>query len=135
MAIHMRKRLTNQVSRVTLLLFFLALSMGSHAQVSIEGDIANGKQLFKQCAACHKLDKKAIGPALRDVTERRSMEWLTLWIRDNQALRESGDADAIAIFEGDLTFADGENIGLNSGDGRSSILIFEFLSIQFGWDY
>jgi len=66
----------------------------------IEGDAANGKSIFNsQCAACHKLDKKVVGPALGDVTQRRSTEWLVSWIKDNAALRASGDADANAIFE------------------------------------
>jgi len=63
-------------------------------------DIEAGGKLFKQnCAACHKVDKKAIGPALGGVTERRDQEWLLRWVRNNQELRESGDADAIAIYE------------------------------------
>lgn len=66
----------------------------------ITGDAANGKSLFNsQCAACHKLDKKVVGPALGDVTQRRETEWLVSWIRNNEELRSSGDADAIAIFE------------------------------------
>ena len=63
-------------------------------------DIENGKKLFKtNCASCHKLDKKLIGPALGGIMERRSEEWLILWIRDNAKLRASGDADANAIFD------------------------------------
>lgn len=66
----------------------------------ITGDAANGKSLFNsQCAACHKLDKKVVGPALGDVTQRRETEWLLSWIRNNEELRSSGDADAVAIFE------------------------------------
>ena len=44
------------------------------------------------------MDKKLVGPALGDVTERREADWLNAWIKDNAALRASGDADAIAIF-------------------------------------
>lgn len=99
MLFHMRKRLTDLVSRSALLLFFIFTS-SAYGQVDIEGDAVNGKSLFNSnCAACHKLDKKAIGPALADVTERRDLEWLYLWIKDNKALRESGDKDAKAIFE------------------------------------
>ena len=77
----------------------LVLGFISPAQ-AFDGDAANGKQLFKNnCSACHKLDKKLIGPALAGVTERRTEEWLVSWIRDNGALRASGDKDAIAIFE------------------------------------
>jgi cytochrome c2 len=66
----------------------------------IEGDAENGKTLYNaNCASCHKLDKKMIGPALGKVTERRTTEWLVAWIINNQELRESGDETAIAIFE------------------------------------
>ncbi|MGV6844886.1 MAG: c-type cytochrome [Lutibacter sp.] len=66
----------------------------------VDPAVARGKKLFKaNCTACHKLDKKLIGPALYKIGEKRSLEWLKLWIKDNNALRASGDADAKAIFE------------------------------------
>lgn len=38
---------------------------------------AKGEALFKNnCTACHKIDKKYIGPAVEGVTERRSPEWI-----------------------------------------------------------
>ena len=80
-----------------LLLFFFTLG-GFNAQA--QGDAVNGKKLFNaNCGACHKLDTRLLGPPMKGVTERRSKEWLFSWIKDNAALRESGDADAIAIFE------------------------------------
>ena len=67
---------------------------------AFEGDASNGKKLFKSnCASCHKLDKKLVGPALTGVTDKYSEEWLLAWIRNNAELRASGDADSIAIFE------------------------------------
>ena len=58
-----------------------------------------GRTLYKNlCASCHKLDRKLIGPALAGVTERRENDWLKAWIKNNAALRASGDRDAIAIF-------------------------------------
>jgi len=67
---------------------------------AFEGDASNGKKLFKSnCASCHKLDKKLVGPALTGVTDKYSEEWLLSWIRNNAELRASGDGDAIAIFE------------------------------------
>jgi mono/diheme cytochrome c family protein len=81
-----------------LAIFFLATLFSAKAE--IVGDVANGKSLWNaNCAACHKLDKKLVGPALGDVTERRTTEWLVRWIRNNQELRESGDKDAIAVWE------------------------------------
>ncbi len=88
---------SNSLKKILASLSFLfLLSFSLSAQ---EGDYANGKKLFNaNCAACHKLDKKLIGPALGGVTDRRDNEWLQAWIKDNNALRASGDQDAIDIF-------------------------------------
>ena len=62
--------------------------------------VKKGKKIFKNdCAACHKLDKKSIGPALKGITEKRETEWLKSWIKNNNALRKSGDALAKEVFE------------------------------------
>lgn len=58
-----------------------------------------GKSLFKtNCASCHKRYKKAVGPALYGVTERRDQEWLYKWIVNSTQLIKSGDAQAVAIY-------------------------------------
>lgn len=63
-------------------------------------DYAKGKQLFNtHCAACHKMDKKLVGPALNTIVERQGEEWTKEWIYNNNALRDSGDAYAIQIWE------------------------------------
>jgi len=74
-------------------LFIFSISLSAQ-------DAANGKKIFKaNCAACHKLDKKLVGPALKGVSERRDAKWLKAWIKNSSALIKSGDADAKAIFE------------------------------------
>jgi mono/diheme cytochrome c family protein len=81
---------------LTGLTFLFLITSGLYAQ---QGDPVNGKKLFNtNCAACHKLDKKLIGPPLKGISENRSNEWLQSWIKDNNALRASGDQDAIDIF-------------------------------------
>ena len=63
-------------------------------------DYAKGKQLFNtHCAACHKMDKKLVGPALNSIVSRQGEEWTKEWIYNNNALRSSGDAYAIQIWE------------------------------------
>lgn len=95
----MRKHLSARILTVTATLFLTFASL-SVAAYEVDGDAANGKALYNaNCASCHKLDKKLVGPALGGVTERRELDWLVAWIKDNAALRASGDADAIAIFE------------------------------------
>ena len=80
--------------RIILILVFLSgfLTFGQ--------DYAKGKQLFNtHCAACHKMDKKLVGPALNSIVSRQGEEWTKEWIYNNNALRSSGDAYAIQIWE------------------------------------
>lgn len=82
-----------------LALFFSSLFTSAQA-LEIEGDPENGKTLWNtNCASCHALDKKMIGPALGDITERRDLDYLLKWIKNNQALRDAGNEQALAIFE------------------------------------
>ncbi|XCI75142.1 MAG: c-type cytochrome [Flavobacteriales bacterium] len=84
------------------LFFSMAFQNMLVAQDQIKGNAENGAKLFKKnCTACHSTDltKKLIGPPLAGVTDRRSHEWLHKWIKDNKALRESGDKYAIANYE------------------------------------
>ncbi len=63
------------------------------------GDPAKGKVLFNtNCAACHKLDAKATGPALRGVVARHAKPWFYKWIHNSADLIKSGDADAVKLF-------------------------------------
>lgn len=83
----------------SLLTSFAFLFVFSLSLLAQEGDPVNGKKLFNtNCAACHKLDKKLIGPPLKGISEKRENKWLQAWIKDNNALRASGDQDAIDIF-------------------------------------
>jgi mono/diheme cytochrome c family protein len=64
------------------------------------GDAAKGKELFNtNCAACHNLDKKMTGPALRGVSGKYEKAWFYKWINNSAALIKSGDAKAIKVFE------------------------------------
>lgn len=59
-----------------------------------------GEKVFKQnCAACHKMDKKVVGPALQDVVADQGAEWVYEWVKNNQALRESGDSHANEVYD------------------------------------
>ncbi len=63
------------------------------------GNATQGEALFKaNCAACHKLYKRATGPALFQVTQRHDREWLYKWIKNSAALIATGDAEALAIY-------------------------------------
>ena len=77
---------------VTLLFPYFGLSQ--------EADIQEGKALFNtNCAACHQLNRKAVGPALRGVTEKYDREWLYSWIKNGTQMIKDGDPQAVAIWE------------------------------------
>ena len=107
----------NSISRSLIFSFaaMLALSFTSFAQTpapaapappptaaaappATGGDPVKGKELFNsQCAACHKLDAKMTGPALRGISSRLTNDWLYKWIRNSQEMIKSGDAEAVRV--------------------------------------
>lgn len=93
----------SKLSRVLLnsltFLFVFLVSISTNAQdVDVERQKAGRKIFNANCASCHKLDKDATGPALGGVESRLENEWLKKWIRNNAALRSSGDAYANEIY-------------------------------------
>ncbi len=76
-----------------------AATVAAPVAAAASGDAAAGKALFNaQCAACHKLDAKMTGPALRGVGDKYEKEWLYKWIRNSADLIKSGDERANKIF-------------------------------------
>lgn len=48
-----------------------------------------GEELFNtNCSACHKIDKRFIGPSPKGILERRSPEWIMNMILDPQLMTE-----------------------------------------------
>jgi mono/diheme cytochrome c family protein len=79
---------------------FLVTLLLPSLSISQEADIQAGKNLFNaNCAACHKLNKKAVGPALSGVTEKYDKDWLYSWIRKGSQMIKDGDPQAVAIWE------------------------------------
>ena len=80
-------------------IFLVALLLPS-LSISQEADIQAGKSLFNaNCAACHQINRKAVGPALSGVTEKYDKEWLYSWIRNGTQMIKDGDPQAVAIWE------------------------------------
>ncbi len=100
-SVYVHKRLTNVLIKSFTFLLLFSLSFSTMAQDSVDAARQKeGRTLFRSlCASCHKLEKKHVGPALGGVTERRENDWLKAWIKNNAALRASGDRDAIAVFK------------------------------------
>ncbi|HAP31040.1 MAG TPA: cytochrome C [Flavobacteriales bacterium] len=79
----------------SLIILLFAVSASVSAQ-----NIEEGEKLYKaNCTACHQIDSKLIGPALRGVSDKYSEEWLIKWIKNSAEMIAAGDPDAIAIWE------------------------------------
>ncbi|MDG1888819.1 MAG: c-type cytochrome [Flavobacteriaceae bacterium] len=79
---------------------FLVTLLLPSLSISQDADVQAGKNLFNaNCAACHKLNKKAVGPALSGVTEKYDKDWLYSWIRNGSQMIKDGDAQAVAVWE------------------------------------
>ncbi len=118
------KKVGNHTSFSRILLFCLAFSLtfslSSYAQEAAEaapaaapaaeaaataapaagaGDPVKGKELFNSlCAACHKLDAKATGPALRGIADKHDRAWLYKWVRNSSEMIKAGDPVAVKLF-------------------------------------
>jgi len=76
------------------------LSVRSQEISTDDSIIKAGEATFKaNCTQCHQIWQKRIGPALNNVYERRSIEWLNSWIKNSQAMIAAGDEQAVALWE------------------------------------
>jgi mono/diheme cytochrome c family protein len=61
--------------------------------------IAAGEALFKNnCAQCHAVNDKVVGPALAGIAKRRPMAWLIPWVKNSSKVVASGDEYAVKLF-------------------------------------
>ncbi|HEX9827033.1 MAG TPA: c-type cytochrome [Flavobacteriaceae bacterium] len=101
----MKQVIYRKLTLKILYLGFIILLTFSNSLKAQDGDPAKGKTLFNtNCAACHQLDKKMTGPALRNIESKLAEEqgldraWLTAWIHNSAGVIKSGDAYANKIF-------------------------------------
>lgn len=72
----------------------------------LTGNIETGKKLFfdrgkTACSVCHKINtdkKKApVGPGLKGVTKRHSIEWLAKWLKNPKEVWASNDPETLEM--------------------------------------
>ena len=101
--------LKKYITRLSLIAFLLVsilsltLSQNTYAQAgdlpTTDEAIANGEKLFKNnCAVCHNVQQKMIGPALKNVYERREIPWLLNFIKNSQKVIQGGDEYAVNLY-------------------------------------
>jgi len=91
---------------VSLLSFFIALVISSSAWAQADAIptdpeiISSGENLFNQnCAACHRIDQRLIGPALQNIYDRRDIAWIQAFVKNSQKVIASGDEYAVNLYE------------------------------------
>ena len=58
-----------------------------------------GKTIFStRCSGCHNINKIVVGPALANVDQRHSIDWIINFVHSSQTLVKNGDKDAVALF-------------------------------------
>ena len=101
--------LKTYITRLSLIafLFVSILSLGSinssYAQAAElpteDAAIQAGKTIFEnECMQCHAVHEKVVGPALKNVYQRREIPWLVEWIKNSQKVIASGDEYAVELF-------------------------------------
>ena len=99
MFINMTKFINLSKYPFTIFSSLIILLFAGSAYVSAQ-NVEEGVKLYKaNCTACHQIDNKLIGPALRGVSDKYSEEWLIKWIKNSAEMIAAGDPDAIAIWE------------------------------------
>ncbi len=102
-----KKESSNPKTTSVSLLFFLLLFVSSPAFSQDEeppqydpATLELGESLWKgNCTQCHAIGRKVIGPDLKNVGQRLEKDYLISWIRNSQAVIESGDDYAVALYE------------------------------------
>lgn len=99
------------------------------APVLDESLIATGKTIFNEkCIACHKLDVKLIGPALKGVTTRRSDEWITkMIINPTEMLANDPDAKKLLAEYNNVPMAP---LGIDDAGAKALLEYFKSIDLE-----
>lgn len=91
-----------------------------------EAMATRGADVFKaNCTACHKPDRKFIGPAPKDILERRTPEWIMNMIMDPEGMVKNDPlaADLLVEFNGSPM----ANQGISEVEARELVEYFRTL--------
>lgn len=88
--------------------------------------VAHGTDVFKKmCTACHRTDKKFIGPAPKNILERRSPEWVMNMILNPEEMTQKDPLAKALLIE--FNGAPMANQNLSEEDARAVLEYFRTL--------
>ncbi|SDH07316.1 c-type cytochrome [Psychroflexus sediminis] len=78
----------------------------------IDQSLANrGKEVFGNlCTACHKMDKKFVGPSLVNVTDRRTPEWIMNMILNPEEMIKKDPIAKRLLIENNMAVMANQNV-------------------------
>lgn len=89
--------------------------------------VAHGADVYKRmCTACHKADKKFIGPAPKGIMKRRTPEWIMNMILDPEGMIKSDPLAKSLLME--FNGAPMANQNLTEADARAVLEYFRTLN-------
>lgn len=108
--------------------------IGPIKSVNLDAEIdkalaVKGETVFKNmCTACHKIDKKFIGPAIVGITERRSPEWIMNMILNPQEMIAKDPIAKQLLIEANMAIMADQN--LTEEEARSILEYFRSLDAE-----
>lgn len=90
--------------------------IGPIENLNLDGNIdtamaTRGEDLFKNmCSACHKMDKKFVGPSLAEVTERRTPEWIMNMILNPEVMIKEDPIAKKLLIESNMAVMANQNL-------------------------
>ena len=96
------ERFSRAMMLVCMFTFSLSICAVAQGDAGVSKDpavVSAGKALFEDnCAQCHSVHEKVVGPALKDLTKRRKVDWIKSFVTNSQKVIKSGDKYAIKLY-------------------------------------
>src|SRR5690554_2612661 len=108
--------------------------IGPIKSVTLGAEIDNamaekGKDVFnRMCVACHKMDKKFIGPKIDGITQRRAPEWIMNMIMNPEEMIKDDPIAKQLLIESNMAVMANQNI--NEEDSRALLEYFRQYDTQ-----
>src|SRR3982751_6555363 len=88
-------RIKYLIVSIAMLLMNVNYSFADDAVVSPE----KGKTIFTtRCTSCHNVNAQIVGPALANVDQRQTTDWIINFVHSPKAMIEKKDKDAVALY-------------------------------------
>src|SRR5438552_17512200 len=95
---------------------FIFYSVASFANTSIE----DSKSIFTtRCTSCHNVNAQLVGPALANVNQRHTVDWIISFVRSPKTLIEKNDKAAVALYNQFNQVAMPEHSDLSDNDVKN----------------